>query len=776
MRRHGIGAAVSPRWRRCAARWAQQLSLLLVGGNGGGGGGGHMRLRRLHKRLGLLAAAFVFLWFFASTRFRQPHVEPVPELRRPGQFAPVNVNGQLKTFGSTFYDGEPYYFQSELKYTGSRVLHSHLLFVGILSSPENGALRRAIRKSWLQWPGDWEGKFFIGHTSDTDLNFKIRREAVKYGDIVLIDVPEHYRNIPAKALKLFEYATVAYRHYDFILKADDDTFVRLDRLLEELPNKPKEALYWGYSIGKFRPIRDTKNKWYVSPEEFPDAMVPGPVALSGSGYVVSRDLAYHAVKRAQDPKTKMVPLEDVNTAILITDLLQLKRKGPISDNRFFYVGDGCQPNAVVVHYTNAVDMQVKYLALKQQGFKYPDPAVCIGHGKSYKRPKNLMLEEDVDPLNRQQPLFGTEECILEDLWECAQPKERRARDCQCSFGPDSYIHAAPEPYDKDPRMSPETHIALVNLADHASQLLADAIFRFGCWHSLCFYAPQPTDRLQYLAPIPVEEDLCRNGPSELILQRLPAEKEWHGHWDQLLQWYRVAAQGSRLVIMLDDPVHRQAIVAAMFKHYAGYTATLQVNDASISQSFHGYVDSAARNQQAASLGLSSVAEVNSFIQNQLPQFALVLDASRFDEALVLMRRAFNWRMIDIAYLAPFNGTHYSTPHKASQQALAAEAEAERSRLQTLDNLDHMLYQAATQRFNVLLGRYNQSFTEELMTFRRKQNWFHAFCQRQREGGLGELSGHLVNFCEFYDLSQTEYFAALYVSGGRLEKFGNMHFV
>lgn len=50
--------------------------------------------------------------------------------------------------------------------------------------------------------------------------------------------------------------------------------------------------------GGFEPIRDPRSKWYISQEELPDDVVPWGVRyLAGWGYVLSRDLANHAVSK-----------------------------------------------------------------------------------------------------------------------------------------------------------------------------------------------------------------------------------------------------------------------------------------------------------------------------------------------------------------------------------------------------------------------------------------------------------------------------------------------
>lgn len=61
-------------------------------------------------------------------------------------------------------------------------------------------------------------------------------------------------------------------HPQYVMHADDDSFIRLDLLLPLLRDSPRERFYWGYvwdGTGNRRtePIRNTRNKSHMPSEQ-----------------------------------------------------------------------------------------------------------------------------------------------------------------------------------------------------------------------------------------------------------------------------------------------------------------------------------------------------------------------------------------------------------------------------------------------------------------------------------------------------------------------------
>lgn len=54
----------------------------------------------------------------------------------------------------------------------------------------------------------------------------------------------------------------------YIMKTDDDAFVRIDEVLSSLKEKASNGLVYGQISFESAPHRDKDNKWYISPEVF----------------------------------------------------------------------------------------------------------------------------------------------------------------------------------------------------------------------------------------------------------------------------------------------------------------------------------------------------------------------------------------------------------------------------------------------------------------------------------------------------------------------------
>ncbi|XP_060200755.1 probable beta-1,3-galactosyltransferase 14 isoform X2 [Lycium barbarum] len=117
--------------------------------------------------------------------------------------------------------------------------HKVMGFVGIQTGFGSVARRRSLRRTWF--PSDHQGlqkleeatglsfRFVIGRTSDKSKMSALKKEVAEYDDFVLLDIEEEYSKLPYKTLAFFK---AAYALYDseFYVKADDDIYLRPDRL------------------------------------------------------------------------------------------------------------------------------------------------------------------------------------------------------------------------------------------------------------------------------------------------------------------------------------------------------------------------------------------------------------------------------------------------------------------------------------------------------------------------------------------------------------------
>ncbi|PON93110.1 Glycosyl transferase [Trema orientale] len=225
-----------------------------------------------------------------------------------------------------------------------------VMLIGVFSTGNNFERRMALRRSWMQYEAVRSGhvavRFFIGLHKNKQVNYELWREARAYGDIQLMPFVDYYSLISLKTIAICIMG-VKVLPAKYIMKTDDDAFVRIDEVLASLKTKASDGLLYGRISFESSPQREKDNKWYISDEEWPHALYP-PWA-HGPGYVISRDIAKFIVRGHQERDLQLFKLEDVAMGIWIE---QFKKSGQemhyINDERFFNAG--CESNYILAHY------------------------------------------------------------------------------------------------------------------------------------------------------------------------------------------------------------------------------------------------------------------------------------------------------------------------------------------------------------------------------------------------------------------------------------------
>jgi len=92
--------------------------------------------------------------------------------------------------------------------------------------------------------------FLVSAPKDDEEAKQIREESEEYGDIMLMSyLTEDYHLIGAKVVEFFHAASL-FPQLQFVMKGDDDTFVRIDRLLAQLDEHRDGNLFLGCSMGE----------------------------------------------------------------------------------------------------------------------------------------------------------------------------------------------------------------------------------------------------------------------------------------------------------------------------------------------------------------------------------------------------------------------------------------------------------------------------------------------------------------------------------------------
>ncbi|CAK8563846.1 unnamed protein product [Lathyrus sativus] len=228
----------------------------------------------------------------------------------------------------------------------------HVLLIGVFSTGNNFERRMALRRSWMQYvavrSGEVVVRFFIGLHKNNRVNLELWREAQAYGDIQLMPFVDYYSLISLKTIAICIVGTKIIPS-KYIMKTDDDAFIRIDEMLSSLKGKPSEGLLYGLISSKSSPDRDKDSKWYISNAEWPHDTYP-PWA-HGPGYVISRDIAKFVVFGHQERKLQFFKLEDVAMGIWIERFRNSGKEVHYENDERFY-NAGCESNYILAHYQN----------------------------------------------------------------------------------------------------------------------------------------------------------------------------------------------------------------------------------------------------------------------------------------------------------------------------------------------------------------------------------------------------------------------------------------
>lgn len=235
------------------------------------------------------------------------------------------------------------------------------LLVLVTSSPSNSGLRGTIRQTWLSEAKNNKNVKYFFVIGDRNLNSKqtydLAEEKSQNNDLMVLPVFDSYATLTNKILKSYEYSLKNYR-FDYLLKCDDDTFVDLKRMLEELEASSEPHLYWGFFDGR-APVQ-TKGKWADPNYRLCDLYVP--YALGG-GYVLGR-----AVVDFLASNTHILQLynsEDVSVGTWLAGTIVRRKHDPRFDTE--WKSRGCSNKFLVTHKQTQADMKVKWKRLSTSG-------------------------------------------------------------------------------------------------------------------------------------------------------------------------------------------------------------------------------------------------------------------------------------------------------------------------------------------------------------------------------------------------------------------------
>ncbi|XP_073006239.1 beta-1,3-galactosyltransferase pvg3-like [Typha latifolia] len=187
------------------------------------------------------------------------------------------------------------------------------LLIGVLTRAdlyERRHLLRLVYSLQTNLTAQIDIRFVFCRLFKDDQRVLVPLEIMRYDDIMIIDCEENLNE--GKTHAFFSSVAKLYndtgkKPYDYVMKADDDLFIRLQRLIDSLNPMPREDMYYGFVI----PC---------------DSMDPFRDYMSGMGYVLSWDLV-EWIATSELVKNNTVGPEDMMTGAWL-------RQGKRGKNRF----------------------------------------------------------------------------------------------------------------------------------------------------------------------------------------------------------------------------------------------------------------------------------------------------------------------------------------------------------------------------------------------------------------------------------------------------------
>uniref|UniRef100_A0A1D1XVX2 Putative beta-1,3-galactosyltransferase 20 n=1 Tax=Anthurium amnicola TaxID=1678845 RepID=A0A1D1XVX2_9ARAE len=227
------------------------------------------------------------------------------------------------------------------------------LFIGILSATNHFAERMAVRKTWMQSSviktSKVVARFFVALNPRKEVNAVLKKESDYFGDVVILPFMDRYELVVLKTIAICEYG-IRNLTAEYIMKCDDDTFVRVDTVLKEIHNTRKKSLYMGNLNLLHRPLRS--GKWAVTFEEWPEAIYP-PYA-NGPGYIISSDIARFIDSQHANQSLRLFKMEDVSMGLWVE---QFNVSTPVQySHNWKFCQYGCMENYFTAHYQSPRQM------------------------------------------------------------------------------------------------------------------------------------------------------------------------------------------------------------------------------------------------------------------------------------------------------------------------------------------------------------------------------------------------------------------------------------
>ncbi|KAG0559310.1 hypothetical protein M758_10G094200 [Ceratodon purpureus] len=155
---------------------------------------------------------------------------------------------------------------------GSSSPKNFSILLGVFSTASRIERRNIIRMAYGVQSTDIAQvtiRFIVGRPKTQSERLQLGLESLQYRDLIVLDMDENMNK--GKTWRFYSTVAAMGVHFDYVMKVDDDAYVRIDNLASSLAEEPRTDLYYGY----------------ILPCENED---PYAGYMAGMGYIITWDL------------------------------------------------------------------------------------------------------------------------------------------------------------------------------------------------------------------------------------------------------------------------------------------------------------------------------------------------------------------------------------------------------------------------------------------------------------------------------------------------------
>ncbi|CAO4371740.1 unnamed protein product [Caenorhabditis nigoni] len=281
----------------------------------------------------IVVASLAFLFLRAGPKFSEADRACIQDEWQENKSLNVTSEIDNGTYRIVFAD-----VQKEFKWIvlPEEISGNPEILMVVLSKPDNLARRNVIRKSWMNWEKNkivaekrMKILFLVGINPENEMeNTVVQKEAEVFGDMIVVDLEDIYRNLIYKSLTILLYGqSKAPESVKLIGKIDEDVIFYPDQLTPLINdgtiNMSISAIYGNKRNAGVKVVnKDKASKWFIPKSSFKCPLYP--TYLFGPFYLTTRKAAERILKSTKH--RNFITVEDALISGLLAGDVGVEKK------------------------------------------------------------------------------------------------------------------------------------------------------------------------------------------------------------------------------------------------------------------------------------------------------------------------------------------------------------------------------------------------------------------------------------------------------------------